>query len=39
MANTNTTVTKKLITMVITVAITAVGVAGGLYVYDKYMKK
>jgi len=30
---------KKVMTMVLTIAVTAVGVAGGLFVYDKYIKK
>mgnify|MGYP003669635600 CR=1 FL=1 len=29
---------KKVMTMVITVAVTAVGVAGGLFVYNKYLQ-
>jgi hypothetical protein len=31
--------TKKVMSMVLTIAVTAVGVAGGLFVYDKYIKK
>lgn len=30
---------KKVMSMVLTVAVTAVGVAGGLFVYDRYIKK
>jgi hypothetical protein len=30
---------KKVMSMVLTIAVTAVGVAGGLFVYDKYIKK